>query len=161
MKLMTPERRRLLPAAILATLLFHIFWLWVFARFVHRDAQYRALAPEYYDVQVVSAADFRLLANPSKRKVTLSDGTSFEKSAIWEEVVLPNFKSTNGGQLYVRVTTKGTGHLLSYIEPNYILIGFFAAAGLAASLWNLTAGGTNGTEAVTPAANVHQPDSVT
>ncbi len=53
------------------------------------------------------------------------------------------------------MTTKGTGHLLSYIEPHYILIGFFAAAGLAASLWNLKAGELNGAEAVTPAASVH------
>lgn len=150
MKLMTPERRRVLPAAIFATLLFHVFWLWAFARFVHRDAQYRTLAPEFYEVQVVSAADYRLLADPAKRKVTFGNGISFEKSSIWEEVVLPNFKPTDGGQLYVRVTTKGTGHLLSYIEPHYILIGFFAAAGLAASLWNLRAGGVDDADTVRP-----------
>ncbi len=137
MKLLSPTHRRILPFAIFVTLFFHVFWLWAFARFLHRDAQSRSLAPEHYDVQVVTAADYRRLADPAVRVVKFDDGTTLEKAPVWERIVLPNFKPTDEGKFYVLVTTKGTAHFLSYVEPHYFMIAFFAACGIAACAWNL------------------------
>lgn len=145
MRFLNPATRRLLPAVIFAILLIVVVASWVMVRFVHRDAQYRSLAPEHYNVEVLTAADYRCLADPSNRDVTLSDGRTIQKAPIWDEVVLPNYKPTADGRCYVRVTTKGTAHLLPYVSGKFFMFGFVAACGLLASLWNLKAsnGGQN------------------
>jgi hypothetical protein len=38
---------------------------------------------------------------------------------------------------YVLVTTRGTAHVLAYIEPYLLLFSFLAGCGLIASIWNL------------------------
>jgi hypothetical protein len=136
-KLLNAATRRVLPAAVFVTLLFELAAAWVIMRFVHRDAQYRLLAPDHYLVQVVTADDYRRLADPASRRVALSDGTTVEKAPVWNEIVLPNFKPTDDGRFWVLVTTKGSAHLLDYVEPNYVMFGLIAAGGLAVALWNL------------------------
>ena len=106
-------------------------------RFVHRDAQHRALDPQHYIVQVVTAADYRRLADPANREVRLSDGHTIHKAPIWDKVVLPNYKPTDDGRFYVLVTTKGTAHILPYVEGELIFFGVSLACGLFFSLWNL------------------------
>lgn len=124
--------------ATFVVILLHIFWSWVFARYVHADAQYRTLRPEYYDVQVVSTEEYHRLSDRSVPRVALSNGSIMEKSAAWYDVVLPGYKLAPDGEHYVLVTTYGTGHVLSYLEPFYILLGSFAACGVGLSLWNMT-----------------------
>jgi len=137
MRFLNPATRALLVPVIFVALLTVIFWSWVFMHFVHSEAQYRLLRPEHYNVQVVTAEDYRLLADPMNREVTLSDGTTLGKAPIWDDSVLPNYKPAGNGTHYVLVTTKGTAHFLPYVSPYFLLFGFFAACGLAVSLWNL------------------------
>ncbi len=139
MTFLSPDARRRLPAGIFALLVFHVAAAWAMMAFLHRDAQARLLAPDHYQVQVVTADDYRRLADPANRVVTLSDGTTLEKAPIWDEIVLPNYKPVCEGRYYVLVTTTGTAHYLSYVGPQFLMIGFFAACGLLASLWNLSA----------------------
>lgn len=137
MKLSNPTTRSTLLFVTFVVILLHVFWSWVFARFVHAEAQYRTLMPEYYDVQVVSAEEYHRLADPSVPKVTLSDGTTMEKAPAWYELVLPGYKPVPENESYVLVTTYGTGHVISYIEPTLLLLGALTCCGLGLSLWNL------------------------
>lgn len=136
MRFLNPSTYRLLPSVILAMLLITVVLQWITMNVVHRDAQYRSLAPEYYLVEVLTPTDYRLLADPSNRDVVLSDGRRIEKAPVWDEIVLPNYKLTDDGKFYVRVTTKGTAHMLPYVGPHFLMLGFLAACGLLASLWN-------------------------
>jgi hypothetical protein len=136
MKLSQPTTRATLVWAVWMLLLTWICWSWVFMRFLHDDSQYRSLAPEYYDVQVVTADDYRLLADPANREVKLSDGSTVIKAEPWDRIVLPNYKETRDGQHYVLVTTKGTAHALGYVEHYFFLFGFIALCGAVASTWN-------------------------
>jgi len=136
MSFSSPATRASLLLAIFATLLCHIVILGAFARFVHKQAQHRILMPEHYDVQVVTADDYRRLADPAVRKLTLEDGSTIEKARVWDDVVLPGYKPTRDGGHYVLVTTLGTAHLLGYLEPPLLLLGIFAACGVIASGWN-------------------------
>jgi hypothetical protein len=137
MRFLNPATCRLIPFAIFAVLLTNVVSAWVMMEFVHRDAQYRSLAPEHYLVEVLSPADYDLLADPSNRDVVLSDGRRIQKAPVWDEIVLPKYKLTDDGKFYVRVTTKGTAHMLPYVRHHFLMFGFFAACGLFASLWNL------------------------
>jgi DNA-directed RNA polymerase specialized sigma24 family protein len=137
MRLLNPSTRRLIPIAVFAVLLCVVASRWIMMHFVLRDAQYRSLDPQYYIVQVVPAADYRNLADPANREVRLSDGTTIRKAPIWDEVVLPNYRPTDDGQFYVRVTTKGTAHVLPYVDGDFLLFGFVTACGLLISVWNL------------------------
>ena len=137
-KISNPVTRSTMLFAVFAVILLHIFWSWVFARYVHADAQYRTLRPEYYDVQVVTNAEYLQLADRTVPKVTLSNGSTMEKSLAWYDVVLPGYKPAPDGEHYVLVTTYGTAHVLSYLDPLLILLGCFSACGVAISLWNMT-----------------------
>jgi hypothetical protein len=138
MKLSNPVTRSTLLLVTFVVILMHVFWSWVFARFVHAEAQYRTLMPRYYDVQVVSAEEYQRLADRSVPKVTLSDGTTMEKAPAWYDVVLPGYKPTPDKEHHVLVTTYGTGHVLSYLEPTLLLMGTLTCCGLGLSLWNLS-----------------------
>src|SRR5262245_32413003 len=133
-RLFSPLGRSTLIAAIFAVLLLHIFWSWVFLRFVHYQAQYRSLAPELYDVDVLTVDDFRRLSDPAQREVKLSDGRTIFKAPVWDEIVLPKYKHTKDH--YVLVTTHGTGHVLSYVEHYFVLLAFISICGVVAALWN-------------------------
>ncbi|MEZ6056261.1 MAG: hypothetical protein R3C01_06110 [Planctomycetaceae bacterium] len=133
----TPASRSMLLFMAFACILFHVVSQWVFTRFVLADAQYRSLNPEYYEAKVVTAEDYQLLSDRSLRKVTLSDGSTIEREPSWFEHVLPNYKPARGIDGYVLVTTYGTRHVLSYMEPTLFLIGTLTCFGLGLSFWNL------------------------
>ena len=137
MKLSNPATRSALLFVTFAVILMHIFWSWVFVRFLHTEAQYRTLMPQYYDVQVVTAEEYLRLADRLIPKVTLSDGVTMEKAPAWYDLVLPGYKAVPNNESYVLVTTYGTGHVLSYIEPTLLLMGMLTCCGLGLSLWNL------------------------
>lgn len=80
------------------------------------DAQNRILAAQYYEVQVVTGEEYRRLSDPAIRETTLSDGRTVIKTALLEKVVLPGFKRAAHQDFYMLVTTKGTAHVLSYLE---------------------------------------------
>lgn len=132
-----PIRRGTILFTAFVVILTQILWSWVFLRFVHAEAQSRPLMPQYYDVQVVSADEYGRLADRSVPTVTLADGTTYEKAPAWYEVVLPAYKATPDHKTYVLVTTYGTGHVLSYVEPTLFAMGLLACLGLGLSLWNL------------------------
>lgn len=136
MRFLNPSTYRLFPSIIFALLLITVAIQWITMALVHRDAQYRLLAPQYYLVEVLTPADYRLLADPSNRDVVLSDGRRIEKAPAWDEIVLPSYKLADDGKFYVLVTTKGTAHMLPYVGPHFLMLGFLAACGLLASLWN-------------------------
>ena len=96
-----PATRRLLPTVIFAILRSMVVASWGMMRFVLRDAQNRSLAPEHYNVEVLTTADYRRLADPSNRDVTLSDGRTIHKAPIWDQAVLPNYKSTADETCYL------------------------------------------------------------
>jgi hypothetical protein len=150
MRFLNPATRILLVPVLFFLLLTCIFWSWVFMRFLHYEAQYRSLAPEHYNVDVVTAEDYRLLADPENREVTLSDGTTIRKAPIWDDVILPKYKPVRNGTHYVLVRTKGTAHFLPYVSGYFLMFGFLAACGLAVSLWNLRLDGDS---------KAHPPDS--
>lgn len=80
----------------------------VFVRFVHYQSQYHYLDPQHYKVKVVTSEDYQNLSNPENRSVKLSNGTTITKAESWNSRVLPKYKSTDDGSLYVLVTVKGT-----------------------------------------------------
>lgn len=137
MKFSNPATRGMLLLTIFVVLLTHVVWRWVSVRFVLADAQNRILAAQYYEVQVVTGEEYRRLSDPAIRETTLSDGTTIIKSPIWNKVMLPGYKRAAHQDYYVLVTTKGTAHVLSYIEQYLLLFGSLAVCGLFASFWNL------------------------
>ncbi len=137
MKFSNPATRGMLLFAIFILLLTHIVWSWISVRFLHADSQNRILAAAYYDVQVVTGEEYQRLSDPAIRETTLSDGTTVVKAPIWDEVVLPGYKRAAHQDYYVLVTTRGTAHVLSYIEHYLLLFGSLAVCGLIASFWNL------------------------
>jgi hypothetical protein len=131
-----PLTRSTILSAIFIMLFLQVVCSWAFLRFVHARAQYRSLAPELYDVEVLTVDDYRRLSDPAQREVKLSDGRTVIKAAIWDKLMPQKYKATGDGNHYVLVTTKGTAHVLGYVEPYFILFGFAAICGVLAGLWN-------------------------
>jgi hypothetical protein len=126
----------LLPVLIFWMLLVDIIGTWAFMRFVHYDAQNSNLAPEFYNVELLTERDFKSLSDPQQEQVTLSDGTTHRKAPLWYERTLPNYKRSTDGKHYILVTTKGTSYLLPTMQPHLIKFGIWAALGLAVCVWN-------------------------
>lgn len=138
MKLSTPINRSWLLWVIFAMLMLQLIGHWVSLRFWLNDASYRSLAPEYYNVSVITPEEYRRLSDPANSDVTLSDGTHMvDRAPAWFTKVLPNYKATRDGRFYVLVTTKGTAHILPYVEGRFLLLGFLTLCGFAVSFWNL------------------------
>lgn len=82
---------------------------WVFVRFVHYDAQYRALEPDTYQAKIITPEDYALLQDSTKESVTLSDGSTYsDRQASFYEHIIPSYKQI--GDHYLLVTTIGTSH---------------------------------------------------
>lgn len=137
MKLSGPATRSILLFGIFAVLVMDIAVRWAFIRFVHVDAQNRILAPEHYDLEVVRGEEYRQLSDLANRETALSDGTKILNRPMWEEVVLRGYKPISNEKYYVQVTTRGTAHMISYIEPYLLSFTLIAVCGLIVSIWNL------------------------
>ena len=118
-------------------LLLQLLSSWAFSRFWLVDAQNRLLDPSFYDLQMITADDYKKLSDPANRKVTLSDGSTMEKGPTGAEFWLQHYKPTVDKKFYVLVTTKGTRHVLSYLEPLVVMGSIGCIFGLLASSWNL------------------------
>ena len=136
MKLSNPATRSELLSSIFFVLLSVIGSSWIFLRFVHAHSQNRVLAPAEYVVEVVTAEDYRRLADPKNPEVTLMDGSRIQKAPAWYTNSLPNYVPSADGRHYVLVTTNGTAHVLQYVEHDYILFWFLSVCGLGVSVWN-------------------------
>jgi hypothetical protein len=136
MKVFNRATRNMLPAVIFLLLLGHSLGSWILIRYMLHDAQSRILKPEHYDVQVVTAEEYGDLADPAVRIVTLADGSTISKAAAWDDIVPAGYKPTPTKQ-YVLVTTKGTAHVIGYLERYLVMISFLAGCGFLASFWSL------------------------
>jgi hypothetical protein len=137
MKSFNASNRRFLLVAIFLLLLSSVWAAWGLMRFMHYRAQYRSLDPEHYQVQVLTAEDYRRLADPANRVVRLSDGSTIRKATSWDSVVLPKYKPANDGDFFVLVTTTGTAHILPYVRGYFGVFSFLAACGVAVGVWNI------------------------
>lgn len=108
-----------LPWAIFLVIVLMTGWDAVFMRFIHYHAQNRVLRPDDYDIQVVTAEDYRSLSDSSETSVHLSDGTVLTKAVAWDSTM---FKPVRGGALHAKVTTKGTAHIFNQVLPKTILV---------------------------------------
>jgi hypothetical protein len=82
---------------------------WVVVRFVHYDAQYRALEPDTYQAKIITPEDYALLQDSTKESVTLSDGSTYsDRQPSFYEHMIPSYKQI--GDHYLLVTTIGTSH---------------------------------------------------
>ncbi len=136
MKVFNRATRNMLPLVIFMLLLGQSLGTWILIRFALKDAQNRILKPEHYDVQVVTAEEYGELSDPEVRSVTLADGSTIIKAAAWDDNVSAGYKPTATDQ-YVLVTTKGTAHVIAYLEPYLVMFSFLAGCGFLASVWNL------------------------
>lgn len=137
MKFSQPITRGTMLFAIFAVLLTQMLGNWLINRFMLAEGQNRILSPDHFDVQVLSDSDFLLLADPSHESVELSDGSRYEKAPVWYEVVLPGYKTVGQNNYHVLVTTKGTAHVMPYLEQLITMLGLITCCGLALSIWNL------------------------
>ena len=127
-------RKTGLQSVPLVALIVAIGWMvtgWAFARFVHYHSQNRLLRPADYEAEVVSAADYARLSDPTATSARLSDGTEVTKGEIWHSAVLPNYKPLDGGNRYVLVTVKGTAPFLPTLEATLIPVLIVLVIGLA------------------------------
>ena len=136
MKFSNPVTRSVLLSSAFLVLLSLNVSIWVFLRFVHAERQNRVLVPSQYDVQVITAEDYHRLADPKNPEVTLTDGSRVQTAPAWYTNDLPNYVRTADNRHYVLVTTRGTAHVLPYVEHYFILLGFLTFCGLGISLWN-------------------------
>lgn len=83
---------------------------WFFVTLFYHHNQHHSLAPDDYDVEIVSAAELERLADRSQPTVALENGTQKTKADAWYDVMLPKYKAIDGGRRYVLVTAKGTAH---------------------------------------------------
>jgi hypothetical protein len=137
MKFFNRATRTMLPVVVFLLLLGMSIGCWVLFRFVLDDAQNRILEPKHYDMQVVTAEDYRQLSDPTVRNVTLADGSTLTKAAAWDDIVPAGYKPTATKAQYVLVKTKGTAHVIPYLEPYLVMFSFLAGCGVLASVWNL------------------------
>jgi hypothetical protein len=127
MNLSKAQFRACLPWAIFLVILLMVAWDAVFMRFVLYHSQNRNLRPGDYDVQVVTAEDYRSFSDPSQTTVRLSDDSVLTKGVAWDS---SRFKPVQDGTMFVKVTTKGTAHILDYTLPKLLLILFFGLVGM-------------------------------
>ena len=86
----------------------------IFSRFLHYDKQYRLLHPDHYTAKLVTKDDFNQISDPNLRTINLANGSQFTKAdrPEWEEEMIPYYKAMDNGTYYIKVTTKGTAHVL-------------------------------------------------
>jgi hypothetical protein len=119
--------RARLPWAIFLVIVVMTGWDAVFMRFIHYHSQNRALRPDDYDIQVVTAEDYRSLSDPTQTTVHLSDGMVLTKAVAWDSTT---FTPVRNGTLFAKVTTKGTAHILDQALPKTILVLVFGIVGM-------------------------------
>ena len=91
----------------LVVICLQFFLSWIFVRFFHYKAQYRNLPKGSFTVEVITEADYQLLADRTLDKVELSNGTTIvHRSPEFYDLMLPNY--VRSGDRYVLVTSLGT-----------------------------------------------------
>ena len=127
MNLTKSKFRNRLPWAVFLVIVVTVVSELVFTRYVFYHSQNRSLRPNDYNIQVVTAEDYRSLSDPSKTTIQLADGSVLTKGVAWDS---GRFKPIEDGAKYVKVTTKGTAHLLYYTLQHLLPCLFLALVGL-------------------------------
>ena len=129
-----PTKERFVPSLVATfnmLVLINVFWTWVFV-------QYTSLSVNDYVFELATKEDMQKLSDPSVEKVTLSDGRYFVKSPAWHELNMPHYYAPSAdGQMYVRVTTKGTAHFARRSTENLVFVLMAAIPAMVFSIWNL------------------------
>ena len=121
-------------------LLTSLFCQWFFNQFWLYDSQNRNLQPQHYEAEVLTKEEFRRLSDPEVATITLDDGNrEFTKAAgnDWEKANIPKFKSVYDGRYFVRITTKGTAHILRDWYSTFVIAVWFNLMILVAMLFYL------------------------
>jgi hypothetical protein len=116
-----------LPWAVFLVIVLMALWDVVFMRYVLYHSQNRNLRPSDYDIQVVTAEDYRSLSDPGETTVHLSDGSVLTEAVAWDPTA---FKPVQDGTLFTKVTTKGTAHILAQVLPKTTLTLIFGILGM-------------------------------
>jgi hypothetical protein len=105
-----------------------------FMRFLHYHGQNQFLKPADYDVEVLLPADYEKVSNPNTPNVTLSDGSTHNRTAAWYQHSLPNIKTIDNGRYYVLTTVKGTAPFFMRWLGDFILVTMWSITGLVAGI---------------------------
>ncbi len=132
---MTEKQRFMFPTLIALTMLFvllgQLVTQWVMFRYQLYDSQPLDLDPEHYQATILTAQEFAQLSDPNTRTVVLAAGEvtlSKLDLADWESRHLRAYQSVYDGLYYVKLTTKGTAHILPYFWSFFPQIFFFGLA---------------------------------
>ena len=127
MSLGKSQFRARLPWAMFMVMVLTAGWDAVLMRYVHYHSQNRSLQPGDYDIQVVTAEEYRGLSDSEQATVQLSDGSVLTKAVVWDS---STFTPVRDGTLFAQVTTKGTAHLLEQALPKTICVLVFGIVGM-------------------------------
>ncbi|HPA44847.1 MAG TPA: hypothetical protein PK395_03705 [bacterium] len=130
MNLTRAQFRNRLPWAIFLIIVLMSMWDVVFMRYVHYHSQNRSLGPDDYEIQIVTADDYRALSDPGQATVRLADGSVLTKGPAWDT---SSFRPVRDGAEYVKVTTRGTAHFVDYVLPKVLFYIFLGLVGLIAT----------------------------
>jgi hypothetical protein len=109
---MNKQTQQAFPTIMLTMICLSIAIIWIFARFVHYHAQHQILAPAHYTANVIPATD-----------------------RTTENQQLMDFKKSEDGQYYVRVTTLGTAHHIRRTTSDLMFPFIFALGGVIVAVW--------------------------
>lgn len=132
---MTEKQRFMFPILIALTMLFvllgQLVTQWYMFRYRFYDSQNLVLNPQHYQATILTADEFAQLTDPNTRTVVLAAGeVTLSKSdlADRESHNLRAYQSVYDGRYYLKLTTKGTAHILPYFWSFLPQIFFFGLA---------------------------------
>ncbi|MHB0958200.1 MAG: hypothetical protein ACYC0X_12025 [Pirellulaceae bacterium] len=126
----------ILPFLTFAMIAGQLFITWGLVGWIHYNSQNRTLPKDSYRVELVTAADYAKLQDPSLQEVKLSNGTTIcDRQPVWYETILPNYKRVD--DRYVLITTVGTAHYYPRWMQDSLPLMLLAVVGILVAGWDL------------------------